>query len=99
MHLRRRILGGLHQADERLEVAQAQDSALGGQDDEGIGVGQVSPRRWEGAEVRCDGVTKEDARLAPGDALFNKRELLASKRMKWMSDSENLSPIQCIGCS
>lgn len=72
---------------------------MGGQDDEGVGVSQVSPRRWEGAEVGRDGVTKEDARLAPGDALFNERELLASERVEGMSDRENLSLIQAIGYS
>jgi hypothetical protein len=72
---------------------------VGGQDDEGVGVGQVGPGGWDGAEVGRNGVTKEDARLAPGDALFNERELLAGERVEGMGDGENLYPIQVIGCS
>jgi hypothetical protein len=72
---------------------------VGGQDDEGVGVGQVSPGGWDGAEVGRNGVTKEDARLAPSDALFNERELLTSERVKGMGDGEKLCSIQVIGCS
>jgi hypothetical protein len=99
LHLPRRILGDLHQTDKGLEVTQAQDSAARRQDDEGVGVGQIGPDGWEGAEMGRDGVTKEDAGFAPGDALFNQRELLVSKRVKGMGNGKNLIPIQAIGCS
>jgi hypothetical protein len=89
----------VHQAGKGLEVAQAQDSAAGRQDDEGVGVGQVGPRCWEGAKVGREGVTKEDARFAPGDALLNEGEPLASEGVKGMGDSKNLILIQVIGCS
>jgi len=59
-------------------------------------VAYVSSGGEEGAEAGCDGITKKDARLAPGDALFNERELLASEGVKGMGDGKNLFPILAI---
>jgi hypothetical protein len=46
--------------------------------------------------MSTDGVTKEDARLTPGEAVGEECEPLAGEGVKGVGDGKNLFPIQVV---
>ncbi len=89
----------MEQVGESLQIREAQHSATSGQDDKGVGSGEIRPCRGKGTHGTSAGVMEKDPRLAPREALGNQRKHLASKRVERMSNGEDNVAIHAIGCS
>jgi hypothetical protein len=72
----RRIGVLAQQANQVLEVHQAQQGPASGQGHEGIDGGQIRPSGGEGTDLRGEGGQEKDAGFTPGHPLGQKRKLL-----------------------
>jgi hypothetical protein len=89
----------MQQTAERLQSREPQDSAAGGEHDEGVGWGQIRPSGGKRAELPRGRVLKEHPRLPPGTPLHAEGKLLAGEGMEGMGDGEATLPIRLMGCS
>ena len=87
------------QADQVLEVHQAQQRPASGQGHKGIDRGQIGPSGGQGTDMRGEGIQEKDAGFAPGHPLGQEGKLLPDEGVEGMGYGENKLTIRAIGYS